>query len=562
MKSYFVGIAVLWAWAGGAFALEPLERRNDQANSPGGSKDNGISPRQPAPNPFDRNKNLTPRQELNNLPDPNPNGLQMISFNVQPDVYNNDPIVLRKNPTRLHQEYFCHWRSPKDGFSFTWGFGKMNSYLRTYPTERCNGPGGFCTPVWCGDGYMVAVCNWSDTPWSVPCYEIVTQARDILIAVANRNMYRWEQGLAHDQSYVGGRSERQKINDQKKICIPHASVWTPEMIGYTWFNANPHYQVQLYYGFTSDIFKCSPLGGLLDLVAADGPLTQEQYLDKWYNVPSLDDTNSTDTSSGGSNPKPSAPKKGLNGTISSGSSKSGTLPLPMDGSVPGYRGPNLKDYDPVDSIPPQEMAAWRWKQQLKSLGVTQSTSATAPPPQNTTVPKKFPDWYSKKFPVIPPKKSKTRAYRGGRSSGGTSTSIGQVDAEETGASEPTSVEKNVKPTGDSVAVVKTSQGTTKMTSHKTVTTPAPTTAARETQSTSSTKGDKASKSASRKSNIEVNQKETGENNSTVVSASITAITPSVPPAATSQPPSASPTTIVTSVRNKLPKKVISPESTI
>ncbi|KAF3901770.1 hypothetical protein AA313_de0203504 [Arthrobotrys entomopaga] len=551
MRSYLVGFAVLWVWAGGALALESLEQSDDKVNKPNRRTNDGISPRQPSSSPFGLNKNLHPRQELNDLPDPNPNGLQMISFNVQPDVYNNDPVALRKNPTRLHQEYFCYWRTPKEGFNAAIGYGALTSYLRDYPTERCNGPGGFCTPVYCNDNYIVAVCNWGDTPWSLPCYDVVTQARDILVAAGNRDMSRWDIGFT-------GRSERQKINDRKKMCIPHASVWTPEMIGYTWFNANPHFQVQLYYGFNSDIFGCTRTSGrILDLVVADAPLSQEEYLDKWYGVPLLNDTDSTDTS-GGSNPKPGAPMKTLNGTRTSDSSKSGTLPLPLENSVPGYVGPNLKDYNPIDSIPPQELAGWKWQQQLKSLGVSQSKSATASPPQKTGKAKIYPDWYSKSFQVIPSTKAKTRAYGGGwvKDSSGTSTSMDPVAAEETGTLQAASLEEEVTPTSNSPIAVKTGQGTAKTTGHNTVTTPAPTRAndPQETETELSTdksaKGDGSSKLAGEKT-IKGESEKTGEGReNTARPTSTPVISQSVPAAATTLPPSAPPTTIVTSIRNK------------
>ncbi|EPS38395.1 hypothetical protein H072_7876 [Dactylellina haptotyla CBS 200.50] len=335
---------------------------------------------------------------------------------MQPHVDEDDPVSLRKNPTRNHQEFLCYWRS-QDGFKPQTIYNHLTSYLHQYGTTVCSGPGGFCTMVWCKDNYFISVCNWSDKPWQVMCQDIIRQARDLVVAVNNENEKSWEiQDISHGQGddvLGAGSKERQIANDRKKICQASQAVYHPNMIGLTFFNANPYFQVQLYYQFPSEQIVC-PIGegdhrdganpGSIYPEVQGNAKSQDEYLEKWYNIPS----EKTLTGEDGEGSGKAAP--GLRGNkTKTGGSKSNNLPLPQDYSIPGYRGPNLKDYDPAQFMPPAQAAQWKHEQMLKSLGLTTvktektkaskgaNTSATQGPSL-----RKFPSWYTKTFSYARP----------------------------------------------------------------------------------------------------------------------------------------------------------------
>ncbi|KAF3902273.1 hypothetical protein ABW20_dc0104187 [Dactylellina cionopaga] len=381
MRSSLILTVVLWQWASSVFGVHESEtykfnaydrravEENDNGNRP---TDTWLGAHRATVNRFAKYRtvagstdgNPTPKRSGVNLghierrADPN-DPPQVMSFNMQPMAQENDPYAARKNPARLHQEYFCHWRSTKPGFDLLNAHNYLSSYLNSYPTDMCSGPGGFCTPVWCKDRYIVAVCNWNDKPWQIPCFDVINQARDIIVAIANRDPDLWKNGL-HTGTI---RSERQQTNDRKKICVDHASVYQPEMLGYTWFNTNPHFQIQLFYGFPPERITC-PKAGLMDGVVGIA-MSQEDYLEKWYGIPSektlAKEDNGGKKDDAGKKAKPGAPRP-----EGSTPTDKGTYPLPLDTSVPGYVGPNLKDYDPIEFIPPNEVNQYLHDQWVKS----------------------------------------------------------------------------------------------------------------------------------------------------------------------------------------------------
>ncbi|KAK6353579.1 hypothetical protein TWF696_005541 [Orbilia brochopaga] len=370
MRSSIVGLAVLGVWAGSSFArsmpdeeIEALRRRHkwgpraaDEYGPPDPNWDENAAVRDlsPAAFPSDTSDHGTlNRRQL---------ALEIASYNMQPDVLNADPVAMRKNPPRKHQEYFCYWRTPRPGFSPQNAYDAINVYLSTIPMEMCSGPGGYCTPVYCKNGYVVSVCNWNKKAWQILCYDLMMQARDIAVAVGNNFESLWETGI--DPTV----SETQLANDRKKICIAHSSVYTPEMIGYTFFNTNPQFQIQLHYGFPDDRITCEADGKMFPNFVGEVK-RQDDYEWDWYSVATdkkLDELEeqATKEQQRKSGAKPDAlppPKK-----------DNSSLPLPVeqqpDDGEGGqdYKGPNLKDYDPESFIPPDQLDQWRLQQWQKS----------------------------------------------------------------------------------------------------------------------------------------------------------------------------------------------------
>ncbi|KAF3930058.1 hypothetical protein ABW19_dt0203733 [Dactylella cylindrospora] len=319
-----------------------------------------FSPLKPRSPTSETSKRLYRRQDIEPL--------EIMSFNMQPDVGGDDPVALRKNPARMHQEFFCHWRTPVDNYDIRTAYEVVTDYLEEFPMDYCSGPGGYCTPVYCIQGFLITACNWNDKPWQIFCSDLMTQAQDLVIALSNKDPVLWQDGINQ------GRSARQKANDQKKLCIDHSSVYTPEMLGYTWFNTNPHFQVRLYYGLQKERVPCLHPGKMHPDVLGKAK-AQEWYMQEWYGI--LQPGQVEDLLNG-TNPNPKRPpgNKPAPTITDRNSTFNGTFPLPVEiptgtGGAANYRGPNLKDYDPLEFIPPGQVG-----QYLYEKGITKKKSKT------------------------------------------------------------------------------------------------------------------------------------------------------------------------------------------
>ncbi|KAK6496142.1 hypothetical protein TWF481_002167 [Arthrobotrys musiformis] len=308
-----------------------------------------------------------------------PGLIPAISFNVHLDVVGDDPRVQRKNNARLHWEYFCNYRSPREDFNIRLIYDLLTEYLKNFgaTADWCSGPGDFCTKVWCQGGYFVEVCNYGFTPWQVRCEYFMAAARDLVMAKANTDDRIWEAGFPERP-----RSRQQEINDRKKMCINHESVYQPEAIGIAFWNSLPNFMVRLSYGYPSSRVKCENPG--IQATIHRAAASQKQYLEKWYDKKQLLELDGSDKE-GTPNPKPSTPKldKNPNSTAADAKDNQGEWYngqwYPLKGSVNdtdmfglpywrdpdgvypnlpnlndenGYYGPPLSNYDIQDFMVP------------------------------------------------------------------------------------------------------------------------------------------------------------------------------------------------------------------
>ncbi|EWC47785.1 hypothetical protein DRE_02985 [Drechslerella stenobrocha 248] len=400
MKSSVIGLAVLGLWAGSSFGRtaapiegEELHRKHkwapraaDELGPPDPDWDEDLAVRDLSPHAFPVEYDPPPSKNASpDLKRRQANSLEFVSFNMQPDVGNGNPEALRKNPARKHQEFFCHWRTAPEGYDVRTAWEVFSDFLNKFPIDTCSGPGGYCTPIYCMAGYTVAVCNWSNKPWEIRCMDLMLQARDIVTALANRaDKLLWEKGL--DST----RSDQQRLNDQKKQCISHSSVYNPQMLGYTWFNTNPYFQIQLYYGFPDKVIDCVSGGNIFPHIKGKAQ-RQDDYLWDWYGI--LTDRKEEELQNKGGrggndnkkgqtpvNPlKPGAPPPTR--TNRTATETDDSLPLPLetptgtDGAA-NYKGPNLHDYDPEDFVPADQVAEWKIEQWRKRIGLDKSWNDT------------------------------------------------------------------------------------------------------------------------------------------------------------------------------------------
>ncbi|KAJ6263975.1 hypothetical protein Dda_0113 [Drechslerella dactyloides] len=418
MRPSFVGFAILSLWASSSFARATTEeeienlrklhkwapRAADEYGPPDPNWDEDAAVRSLSPAAFpdeaDASTSSSDHADLKRRDDAL--SLEIASFNMQPNVVNDDPIALRKNPMRKHQEYFCYWRTPRPGFSPQNAYDAVNGYLETLSIEMCSGPGGYCTPVFCKNHYVVAVCNWNKKPWQLRCYDLMLQARDIAVAVGNNYDELWETGINPTVS------EQQKAMDRRKLCVSHSSVYTPEMIGYTFFNTNPHFQIQLYYGFPDDRITCDTDGTMFNKVVGDAK-SQDDYEWDWFSVATekkLDELEQEASKDDKGNPKPGVnPDLGKKNGTKDDSGLPSPVEEPKDDGEGGknYKGPNLKDYDPIDFIPPDQVRDWRVEQWRKShsaeIASAHKAAHKSRPPKNYTVPTLPPAKATNSFPA-------------------------------------------------------------------------------------------------------------------------------------------------------------------
>ncbi|KAF3907320.1 hypothetical protein ABW21_db0208043 [Orbilia brochopaga] len=370
MRSSIVGLAILGLWVGNSLARsvpdEDVEafrkhhkwapRAADEYGNPDPNWDENAALRDLTPDAFPSDDSSTHSKR-------SPLELEIASFNVHPGVVNNDPDELRKNPLRKHQEYFCYWRTPRPGFAPQNAYYAINHYLdNNFSMDMCSGPGGYCTPIYCFNHFVVAVCNWNKTPWQIRCMDLMVQARDLAVAMGNQFDELWRTGI---DPHV---SEAQKNFDRKKLCVSHSSVYTPEMLGYTFFNTNPQFQVQMYYGFPDDRITCDGEGQIFSKIRGNVK-RQDDYEWDWFSVATdkkldeLEQEASKGDKKSGAKPDavPNLEKNDTSGLPS-------PVDFPKDDGEGGadYKGPNLKDYDPVNFIPPDQVNQWQLEQWQKS----------------------------------------------------------------------------------------------------------------------------------------------------------------------------------------------------
>ncbi|KAK6330697.1 hypothetical protein TWF718_002898 [Orbilia javanica] len=338
-----------------------------------GEWDENLSIRSLAPEIFEGQEAHAQVNKLSRRAPTRGGTIPMISFNVNPGVVNDDPIIQRKNPAREHWEFLCNWRSPREDFNIRYIYDLLTGHLDDYTNQAdwCSGPNNFCTKVWCHSGYFVEVCNYGETPWQVLCGNIIQVARDIVIAKANIAFEVWEKGLVPEEQ----RSKQQETNDRKKICINHSSVYQPEAIGIAFWNTMPRWFVRLSYGYSDKRVKCSPVG--IQPPVQRQAASQEQYMKGWYDKIQLtelegDDDDDKDKPT---NPKPALkvtmdrnkqategrvfpPKGSPNDTDPYGlplyRDPHGTYPIVpnITATTDGYIGPPIENYDPQDFVIP------------------------------------------------------------------------------------------------------------------------------------------------------------------------------------------------------------------
>ncbi|RVD90324.1 uncharacterized protein DFL_001296 [Arthrobotrys flagrans] len=392
MKSSSLGLVVLWALAGGTLALNEVDlngvgRKNLAARDtdavPGldldsssvdldeeleDDWDENLAIRSLAPEIFEGQEAQVDVNKLSRR-SPTPGLLPAISFNVHPGVTGDGPQEQRKNPAREHWEFLCNWRSPRENFNIRFIYDLLTDYLESYSNlpDWCSGPNNFCTKVWCQHSYFVEVCNYGTAPWQVLCTNVISLARDIVIAKANLDPNIWEWGFPERP-----RSKQQETNDRKKICINHSSVYQPEALGIAFFNTMPRFFVRLSYGYPESRVPCEHAGVQGDIRRASA--SQEQYMRAWYGRIQIADIDGDDKKgSGGAKPSVQGekedkddktkgrifpPKGSVNDTDNFGlpyyKDPGGTYPdVPeVNGQANGYFGPPMTNYDPRDFIIP------------------------------------------------------------------------------------------------------------------------------------------------------------------------------------------------------------------
>ncbi|KAK6522320.1 hypothetical protein TWF281_002884 [Arthrobotrys megalospora] len=380
---------MLWVLAGGSLALS-------EAGSHGGLTHDALAARRASPE-VDYDPEYDPNLDPNLDPDSDTDwdedlavrdiipelfdsqhlrrrglldSMNVKSYNIHPDVVNDDPVIVRMNPSREHMEYFCNWRSPRDGFDVRYAYQLFSKMLLDFSrkSSKCSGPANFCTKAVCREGYIVEVCQYGDKPWELPCDDVLDMARDSMMAVGNRDMGIWENGFVDVP-----RSKQQETNDRKKMCVEHSSVYQPEALVIAFWNANPRFHVRTSYGYPPERISCEQPGVQYSVMRQAA--SQEQYLKNWYDRITLAEIEGEE-GGGKKNPKPAAkapnsgnvttengdethkgrvfpPKGSPNDTDAEGlpyyEDPHGTYPTVVEVvDKSGYRGPAFEDYNPED----------------------------------------------------------------------------------------------------------------------------------------------------------------------------------------------------------------------
>lgn len=307
--------------------------------------------------------------------------VQFATFNVNPDIVNGDPNAEAREPPQYHQEYFCHWRSPKEGFNAKDIHRLLTEAIEKEDYDMCSGPGGVCTLIWCNGDYWVTVCDYGDTEWALACADLLIDARNLVVAILNEDDGFWRDGFGGEV----GRTDQQKVNDQKKICIKNSAVYTPEAIGFTFFNLNPMFRVHLYYRFPAERLLCNEEGLQGDAI---GPAkTQKWYQENYYGIKDWDaEPEPDDNKNAQQGPKP-GPKPGPNAhqpkPVYADPSKVLHNTGKGLGRKEGYHGPDLDQYPLEDRLSPEQLDKYyeeRRHNEMRALGMTQDYLTPKPKP--------------------------------------------------------------------------------------------------------------------------------------------------------------------------------------